>query len=110
MDSPTHGSNRKRPAPSDLTNGTSKISPGKKERQKLAAGIESTSRKRQRTDPSLLNGHVDSGPINHLSVDEPARDARDQATPPNTLSQNRPASPYTLNPPVDFDGLSWPSR
>ncbi|KAK9457458.1 hypothetical protein V1511DRAFT_520367 [Dipodascopsis uninucleata] len=22
---------------------------------------------------------------------------------------SRPASPYTLNPPIDFDGLSWPS-
>ncbi|KAF8528663.1 hypothetical protein BDD12DRAFT_638619, partial [Trichophaea hybrida] len=22
---------------------------------------------------------------------------------------SRPATPYTLNPPVDFDGLSWPS-
>jgi GTP cyclohydrolase I len=44
------------------------------------------------------------------NVSEPPRDPRDQAaplTPPSTLS--RPASPYTLNPPIDFDGLSWPS-
>jgi hypothetical protein len=27
-------------------------------------------------------------------------------TPPQL---SRPATPYTLNPPVDFDGLSWPS-
>lgn len=40
-----------------------------------------------------------------------ARDPRDEAipaTPPATVS--RPASPYTLNPPIDFDGLSWPSE
>lgn len=29
-------------------------------------------------------------------------------TPPATAS--RPASPYTLNPPIDFDGLSWPCK
>ncbi|OJD11646.1 GTP cyclohydrolase I [Blastomyces percursus] len=41
---------------------------------------------------------------------EPPRDPRDHTgplTPPYTAS--RPASPYTLNPPIDFDGLSWPS-
>ncbi|KAK9476856.1 hypothetical protein V1514DRAFT_335596 [Lipomyces japonicus] len=26
-----------------------------------------------------------------------------------TPAISRPASPYTLNPPIDFDGLSWPS-
>jgi len=26
-----------------------------------------------------------------------------------TPQTSRPATPYTLNPPVDFDGLSWPS-
>ena len=109
MDSPTLGSGKKRLAPSNLTNGSLKISPGKKERQKLAAGIESTSRKRQRIEPGLMNGHVDSRPSDKIA-DEPARDARDQATPPHTISRSRPASPYTLNPPVDFDGLSWPSR
>src|SRR5204863_9994730 len=40
---------------------------------------------------------------------EAARDPRDEAAPtPPTAS--RPASPYTLNPPIDFDGLSWPSK
>ncbi|PGH11921.1 GTP cyclohydrolase I [Helicocarpus griseus UAMH5409] len=44
------------------------------------------------------------------NLSEPPRDPRDhtgQLTPPTTAS--RPASPYTLNPPIDFDGLSWPS-
>ncbi|EFR01190.1 GTP cyclohydrolase I [Nannizzia gypsea CBS 118893] len=36
------------------------------------------------------------------------REHRDQISPPST-AVSRPASPYTLNPPIDFDGLSWPS-
>jgi len=57
----------------------------------------------------LSDGDADksSEPTN-LNVS--ARDGRDEAgppTPPTTAS--RPASPYTLNPPIDFDGLSWPS-
>ncbi|KKK13700.1 GTP cyclohydrolase I [Aspergillus rambellii] len=43
------------------------------------------------------------------TLSDPARDPRDEAgalTPPATAS--RPASPYTLYPPIDFDGLSWP--
>ena len=41
---------------------------------------------------------------------EHARDPRDEAplTPPST-NNSRPASPFTANPTVDFDGLSWPS-
>ena len=97
-------------APFNLTNGTSKVSAGKKERQRLAAAIEFTGRKPQRTDSILSNGYVDSKPSDLSTIGEPARDPRDQATLPKTSSQNRPASPYTLNPPVDFDGLSWPSR
>ncbi|KAK2869683.1 GTP cyclohydrolase 1 [Arthroderma sp. PD_2] len=42
------------------------------------------------------------------SLSEPPRDPRDQTSPPSTAI-SRPASPYTLNPPIDFDGLSWPS-
>ncbi|EHA28493.1 GTP cyclohydrolase 1 [Aspergillus awamori] len=43
------------------------------------------------------------------TLNDPPRDPRDEAgalTPPATVS--RPASPYTLFPPIDFDGLSWP--
>ena len=28
---------------------------------------------------------------------------------PGSPSGGRPDSPYTLNPPIDYDGLSWPS-
>ncbi|KAJ5775178.1 uncharacterized protein N7511_000189 [Penicillium nucicola] len=43
------------------------------------------------------------------TLNDPPRDPRDEGgplTPPATAS--RPASPYTMNPPIDFDGLSWP--
>ena len=45
------------------------------------------------------------------TLNDPPRDPRDEAgalTPPATVS--RPASPYTLFPPIDFDGLSWPCK
>jgi len=38
----------------------------------------------------------------------PPRDGRDEAPPTPPIGASRPASPYTLNPPIDFDGLSWP--
>jgi GTP cyclohydrolase IA len=45
-----------------------------------------------------------------VSLKEPPRDPRDEAppTPPASVTA-RPASPYTSAPPIDFDGLSWPS-
>ncbi|KAL8985669.1 MAG: hypothetical protein Q9205_000683 [Flavoplaca limonia] len=43
-------------------------------------------------------------PSPHLEVD--ARDPRDEAQAP--LLRSRVSSPYTSNPPIDFDGLSWP--
>lgn len=41
------------------------------------------------------------------NLSAPPRDPRDHTVPTPVVS--RPASPYTLNPPIDFDGLSWPS-
>ena len=54
---------------------------------------------------------------NAVSLKEPPRDQQPApngkpttAAPPTPpMSTTRPASPYTLNPPIDFDGLSWPS-
>lgn len=59
------------------------------------AGLVDGTRPKETRRPSVL-------------LREPARDERDEApmTPPSTVSP--PASPFTLNPPVDFDGLSWP--
>ncbi|ODH27080.1 GTP cyclohydrolase I [Paracoccidioides brasiliensis] len=41
---------------------------------------------------------------------EPPRDPRDHTGPltPSSIA-SRSESPYTVNPPIDFDGLSWPS-
>lgn len=52
---------------------------------------------------------------NAVSLNEPPRDQRDGVVPPPRApptpptTATRPASPYTQNPPIDFDGLSWPS-
>lgn len=58
------------------------------------------------------NGHGLSlqpdGPASiQRNLSAPPRDPRDHTAPTPVVS--RPASPYTLNPPIDFDGLSWPS-
>lgn len=45
----------------------------------------------------------------HPHLTEAARDPRDEA-PHVTPSTSRSASPYTQSPPIDFDGLSWPSK
>lgn len=43
------------------------------------------------------------------NVSEPPRDPRDQASPRySPILKSRQESPYTKNPPIDFDGLSWP--
>ncbi|KAI9828421.1 MAG: GTP cyclohydrolase I [Thelocarpon impressellum] len=47
--------------------------------------------------------------MSHPHLTEAARDPRDEARPLASATASRPASPYTLNPPIDFDGLSWPS-
>ncbi len=44
----------------------------------------------------------------HPHLTEAARDPRDEA-PHLTPTTSRPHSPYTQFPPIDFDGLSWPS-
>lgn len=41
---------------------------------------------------------------------ESARDPRDEASSILPRSRNRPVSPFTAAPTVDFDGLSWPSE
>ncbi|EGE04083.1 GTP cyclohydrolase I [Trichophyton equinum CBS 127.97] len=69
------------------------------------------------TDENKVNGEetkanglkmvtdVASQPLQKRSV---SNHSRDQISPPST-AVSRPGSPYTLNPPIDFDGLSWPS-
>lgn len=118
--------------PSHLLNGSSPLhhsptSTRAQERESLASSIRSTYGRRAAIDIAantplqsdsaaadttswspILNGDAQMPPAKH-SLKEPPRDKRDEApvAPPTTVS--RPASPYTLNPPIDFDGLSWPS-
>lgn len=46
--------------------------------------------------------------IEDLRLKVAARDRRD-AAPPTPLPSTRSASPFTANPTIDFEGLSWPS-
>lgn len=127
MDSPPLGPKPKSALPSYLINGSSPLhtSPHTKERESLAASINASSGRRQLVDLDgpqhpTSNGDVASlhhavkprpaRPADYSHLTEAARDPRDEAPPPTTPSSSRPASPYTLNPPIDFDGLSWPSE
>ena len=102
------------------------------ERNKLASSIQSTYNRRTSIDPAELSmGRYQldrdatrswtgmTSELAETAVEEqheskisnlqqgPARDDRDQAPPTPPIS-SRPASPYTQNPPIDYDGLSWP--
>ena len=92
------------------------------EREKLTASIQSSNARRQPIDldsleSSKVNGHEpypsdvpgkdSAAPI---KIDVSAKDPRNEAPSPTTATVSRPHSPYTLNPPIDFDGLSWPSK
>ena len=102
--------------PSYLTNGSSPLqntieSRDKKERDALFESIRSSKdRKKLSIDLNMPDGLEHRH--NHRSDDlgEPARDPRDEASPRSSANTSRPASPYTLNPTIDFDGLSWPSK
>lgn len=127
MDSPLLGPKPKSALPSHLINGSSPlhISSDSRERDSLVASINASSGRRQPVDldgsqlptsngdAKLLHHTVKAHPARpavHSNLTEAARDPRDEAAPPTPPSSSRPASPYTLNPPIDFDGLSWPSK
>ncbi|KAI4163649.1 MAG: hypothetical protein LQ342_002683 [Letrouitia transgressa] len=105
--------------PSHLLNGDgqqgrngSRTSIGTRERERLAASIISSNKRKQLVDLDAVNGHdphhSENAAVRRRSdLEIEARDPRDEA--PTTPTPSRPASPYTLNPPIDFDGLSWPS-
>ena len=92
------------------------------ERGRLTASIISSNVRRQPIDldgreSPKVNGRasypleiLDEDRATPTNIDVSARDPRDEAPPQTTATRNRPASPYTLNPPIDFDGLSWPSE
>ena len=112
--------------PPRLLDGSSKlhVSVGAKERERLAASIENSNRARMPIDFGISNGLPADGeasqdvsaphrvrPQPHSQLIESPRDPRDdKKVAAYQPTSSRPASPYTLNPPIDFDGLSWPSK
>lgn len=130
MSDPNFSPEPKSAVPSHLLNGSlplHQVGRGKG-RQTLASSIQSSYERD--TDPGrdddLTDAFVndrrrplvssqDNAPASKetppVSLKEAPRDPRDETllrSPPP--SSSRPASPYTLNPPIDFDGLSWPSK
>ena len=94
-----------------------------RERENLTSSIKSTYGRRTTIDPENAQSSAASRPwaekqeelpitngVSHISLNEGPRDPRDEAQPVTLVTASRPASPYTLNPPIDFDGLSWPSK
>lgn len=94
------------------------------ERERLTASIHSLNSDKRPIDLALLENpestpHQSYAPdgtrqntktlVNVSPFGVPARD-RDRGLGPTVQATCRPASPYTLNPPIDFDGLSWPSE
>ena len=117
MNSPPLVPKSKSSLPTRLLNGGSPLhsSAGAKERQRLAASIDSSNSERQPINLYSLNGTEPkltnvSHSVLQSDISEAARDPRDEAPQPRIPTVSRPASPYTLNPPIDFDGLSWPSK
>ncbi|RMJ23792.1 gtp cyclohydrolase i [Aspergillus sp. HF37] len=127
--SPPPGPKPKSAIPSHIVNGGSPlgVSTGArdaKERDFLNSSIRSSFSSRKPTqiasagpeephaESSSASGTVPAVPNTGTAkptLNDPPRDPRDEGgplTPPSTVS--RPESPYTLYPPIDFDGLSWP--
>ncbi|EAS31037.3 GTP cyclohydrolase I [Coccidioides immitis RS] len=128
------GPKPKSAVPSYLLNGLSsdRMPSSKRERDSLNSSIKTSFARRQisnedigengtspptrtagasalesRDSGRLLEKQPDGTGSTKRNISEPPRDPRDHIVPTPIVS--RPASPYTLNPPIDFDGLSWPS-
>ena len=109
MNSPPLPGPKPKALPSYLVNGNSPLhgSQRARERENLTSSIKSTYGRK--TAVNLADASNDRRG-EHPSLGEPARDAADDLPPASSpVTVSRPASPYTLNPPIDFDGLSWPS-
>lgn len=110
---------------SQMPNGSSPLqtSVGVKELENLTASIHSLNNGKRSVDLSSLQEHQTTTQETHLSqtghqhtesaiiptnLNVAPRDPRDKTSETKKSRISRPASPYTLNPPIDFDGLSWP--
>lgn len=132
MDASPLGAYPKSALPSRLCDGNSQMpngdsplqtSVGVKELERLTASIHALNNGRRPVDlslpqesqttnreshPSQLGHHRTGSFTNSTNLNVAPRDPRDKTPEPQMFSISRPASPYTLNPPIDFDGLSWP--
>ncbi|KAF7116316.1 hypothetical protein CNMCM5793_004482 [Aspergillus hiratsukae] len=128
--SPPQGPKPMSAIPSHLLNGSSPLHPSNttgvrdaRERESLNSSIRSSFAPRIPAEFNLpeietrrvsdaaetYNGAARDSGIARPTLSDPPRDPRDEGgalTPP--ASASRPSSPYTSNPPIDFDGLSWP--
>jgi len=85
--------------PSHLVNGSSSSqSPSLRERESLNSSIRSSFRSAVNLDTTT------DLKDNHHNADA----SIDGTELHRETTASRPASPYTLNPPIDYDGLSWP--
>ncbi|KAI1918002.1 GTP cyclohydrolase I [Ophidiomyces ophidiicola] len=128
--SPPLGPKPKSAIPSYLLNGPSsdRMPSRIRERESLNSSIKTSFARTQLVDEELGNGVAlparsnlsneaqnlgrisesqDASVSLKRTISVPPRDPRDHTGPSPLVS--RPASPYTANPPIDFDGLSWPS-
>ncbi|KAI1998283.1 GTP cyclohydrolase I [Ophidiomyces ophidiicola] len=128
--SPPLGPKPKSAIPSYLPNGPSsdRMPSRIRERESLNSSIKTSFARTQLVDEELGNGVAlparsnlsneaqnlgrisesqDASVSLKRTISVPPRDPRDHTAPSPLVS--RPASPYTANPPIDFDGLSWPS-
>ncbi|PNS16476.1 GTP cyclohydrolase I [Sphaceloma murrayae] len=108
---PLHMKNGKASAPAN------QVARDMRERESAYAAIRSSMGPRKvpidldydEISPDVL-GTVPQAKDMNVLEEEAARDPRDQAVPPTPpATSSRSISPYTHNPTVDFDGLSWPS-
>lgn len=91
-----------------------------RERDKLTASIIASNSRRQAIDLETTDGTPEGpnatseatfdGYEKDVELNVGPRDPRDEPPRPPPSIASRPASPYTQNPPIDFDGLSWPSE
>ena len=110
-----------RPSQYDSLNGhKSPVSPS--DRQKLVMSTEESFDRptiepeapqhypRNGSDDSHLNRLTPNGRPQIPSYSEKPRHPRDERKLSSSTATKRTAGPYTANPPIDFDGLSWPSK
>ena len=135
MDAPPSSLKPRATVPSVLMNGrthtahassplrpSARTSVNAEERERLTASILSSNTRRQPIDldsvkSTKINGYgpyilevPDEDLAAPINIDVSARGPRDETQSRSTAIISRSANPYTLNPPIDFDGLSWPSE